>query len=174
MKLQAELPNHLNGRPIFSRVIPTVNNLTNLFKSLDNLDWSYHNLKSWEKPIYNAYKLEGIKASLKIASDQERIQLIKAHILQQDPARLGAHPICIYLVAYYLSLGNKSNISSFNDFVVNNGISNKLGSAQAIWSVGTNDGKYLGLFDKSYTSIDSDFFQAWSQVPSTGLTEKKK
>jgi len=174
MKLQAELPNHLNGRDIFTKVIPTVNTLNNLFKSLTKLDWAQHELKAWEKPIFNAYRLEGVKAPLKLSSTEERIQLIKTHILQQDPALLGAHPICIYLVAHYLSQGNPTNISAFNTFVVNNGISKSQGSAQAIWSVGTTDGKYLGLFDKELNIIDPDFFQAWIQIPSTGKKEKKK
>jgi len=71
MNIKSILPNHLNGRNIFSKVIPTVNSLSNLFNSLDKNDWNYDNLKNWEKPIYNAYNLDKIKSKLKIGSDYE-------------------------------------------------------------------------------------------------------
>jgi len=166
MNIKSILPNHLNGRNIFSKVIPTVNSLSNLFNSLDKNDWNYDNLKNWEKPIYNAYNLDKIKSKLKIGSDYEKPAHIKTYLLQQDPNNLGAHPICIYLIAYFIQETESKDFEKFKTFVINKGISEKEGSATAIWNVGTSDGKYLGLFDKYLNILDWTFFEKWSTIKS--------
>lgn len=173
MNITLTLSNHLNGRNIFTKVIPTVNTLTNLFKSLEEKNWDYRLLKGWEKPIYNAYNFDGIQSNLKVAKGDEKIQLIKNHLLNQDPNKLGAHPICIYLIAFYLQQGHPKKISSFEEFVVANGISEKKMSAQAIWSVGVNDGKYLGLFDDQLNISDWSFFESWTTLKSSVDIHKK-
>ena len=34
------IKNHLNGRSIFKKVIPTVNTLKNMFRRLDEINWN--------------------------------------------------------------------------------------------------------------------------------------
>ena len=129
------LPKQLRGRDIFTKVIPTVNTLTNLFKSLDAHDWDEKALKNWEKPIYKAYKLESIKAKLKSASNLERKSLVRNHILELDGNKLGVHPLCVYLILFYKS-NYPADQYTFDQFIKESGISDKEGSANAIWSVG--------------------------------------
>lgn len=161
MNTIARLPQVLNGREIFSKVVPTVNTLKNLFKSLETNGWDNNALKTWEKPIFKAYKLESILSSLRIADENDRSKLIKEHLIKQDSRDLGAHPICIYLLAYFFQESKSNDLKAFEKFVQDNGISNKKLSAQAIWSVGTNDGKFLGIFDENLKVIDWNFFISW-------------
>lgn len=158
------LPNQLQGRDIFSRVIPTVNSLNNLCNSLDQMGWDYSKLKNWEKPSFNDYHLDHIKTALRQSDQKNRSRLIKSHLLQLNVQNLGPHPICIYLVAYFIQNSKFPDLEKFNKFVVDNGISNTKGSASAIWSVGINDGKFLGLFDINLNIIDLDFFEEWSNA----------
>lgn len=157
------LSKQLQGRDIFSRVIPTVNTLKNLFKKLDKLEWDYSQLKNWEKPIFNTYSLDNIKAHLKKSDEVDRVRTIKSHLLNIDPHTLGPHPICIYLIAYFLQSTKTKDLNNFKKYVIDNGISTNVGSATAIWHVGTNDGKFLGLFDDQLNIKDFDFFEKWSK-----------
>ena len=180
MNTIARLPQVLNGREIFSKVVPTVNTLKNLFKSLETNDWNIKSLKTWEKPIFKAYKLESILSSLRTVEQNDRSKLIKEQLVKQDSRDLGAHPICIYLLAYFFQEKKSTDFKDFEKFVQDNGISKKKLSAQAIWSVGTHDGKFLGIFDENLKVIDWDFFTSWINNKSTDhftpqlLTEKKE
>lgn len=180
MNTTARLPKVLNGREIFSKVVPTVNTLKNLFKSLESNGWDYKSLKNWEKPIFKAYNLEQIISKLRIAEENDRSTLIKQHLLKQDSRILGAHPICIYLLAYFFQENESNDFKVFEKFVQDNGISNKKLSAQAIWSVGTNDGKFLNLFDDKLNVIDWDFFNSWinnqsiEKIKTQPIGEKKE
>lgn len=164
MTSQFTIPNQLQGRDIFSRVIPTVSSLNNLCNKLDQIDWDYSELKSWEKTSFNAYNLDNIKAELKQSDDKDRSKIIKSNLLQINAHNLGPHPICIYLVAYFIQLKKSTDLGVFKKFVIDNGISNREASASAIWSVGTNDGKFLNLFDSRLNIIELDFFEKWSKV----------
>ncbi|MGN5953153.1 hypothetical protein ACP6L2_00925 [Sphingobacterium lactis] len=160
MNTTPTLLNKLGERNIFNKVIPTVNTFTNLFNRLDELGWNFHDLKQWEKPIYKAFKIEEIKPQLVHSSGELRSELIKQHLLHIPHRNLGAHPVCIYLVAYYFSM-YKPNGFTFFDFISKNGISNRPGSAQAIWDVGRSCGEYLGIFRNKFEFIDWDFFLKW-------------
>lgn len=158
------LPDTIKGRTIFSKVIPTVNTLKNIFKKLDELNWNYDSLKKWEKPIYKAYFFENISIELEKSNSEERKLLIKKNLLRENSQKFGAHPVCVYLVAYYLTNNSKSDFSNFKDFIFEKGVSLKELSARAIWDVGTNDGKFLDLFDNDLNIIDFDFFINWSDI----------
>lgn len=161
------LNNHLNGRSIFKKVIPTVNTLNNLIKRLDEVHWDIKLLNNWEKPIYKAYLLDAIKSQLIHVKNDERIDIIKKHILKTDSNFLGSHPICIYLIAYFLQRSENPSLNDFKEFCIKNNISDKDHSASAIWQVGLNDGKFLNLFNDQYEIIDIDFFLVWTKQSKT-------
>ncbi len=162
------LPKQLRGRDIFTKVIPTVNTLTNLFKSLDEHEWDEKALKNWENPIFKAYKLENIKAKLKSATNLERKSLVRNHILELDGNQLGAHPLCVYLIAFYKS-NYPADQYTFDQFIKESGISDKEGSANAIWSVGSQDGRYLGIFNDMNEIIDQEFISSWTGIKTDKL-----
>ncbi len=157
------IKNHLNGRSIFKKVIPTVNTLKNMFRRLDEINWNTNQLKKWEKPIYKAYLIDELKAELINVRDDERKIIVKNHLLNTDTYKFGSHPICVYLMAYYINQSNDPSLIDFKNFCIENEISDKENSASAIWNVGTSDGKFLDLFDDDLNIVDFDFFINWSK-----------
>lgn len=89
-----------------------------------------------------------------------RVNLIRQHILNQNPNDLGASCIDIYLVAY-VAENVKPGKQAFFEYVMNNGITNKPNTAQAIWQVGKGDGTYLGLLNEDGSVRDWGFFRKW-------------
>ena len=61
IKKDYKLPNHLKGRSIHSKVIPTVCNLKNMLNKLVKVNGDFSQLKQWEKRSYKAYNIDEIK-----------------------------------------------------------------------------------------------------------------
>lgn len=94
------LPNHLNGRSLNVKVIPTVCNLENMLHKLVELGGDLSKLKQWEKRSYQAYLIEDIKYKILTEHPSSWRSLIRRHILNSRSIDLGASVIDIYLVAY--------------------------------------------------------------------------
>lgn len=155
------LPRNLRGRSIHLNVIPTVCNLKNMLDKLISVNGNDSLLKSWEKRSFKAYQIEKIKLALLLAPTKEnRVQLIKQHILNGDPNDFGPSCIDIYLVAY-VAENYKPGKQTFFDYVLRNGITDKQNSVQAIWQVGKGDGTYLGILNDDGSVKDWSFFEKW-------------
>ncbi|WHY88578.1 hypothetical protein QNH39_12360 [Neobacillus novalis] len=155
-----KLPNILRGRNIHHNVIPTVCNLKNMLNKLISVQGVYTQLKQWEKRSYQAYQIDEIKLAILFASDEQRKNLIKQHILSGSPNEFGASCIDIYLVAYVAETYGPGK-AVFVDYIMKSGISEKVNSAQAIWQVGKGDGVYLEILNNDGTIRDWDFFAKW-------------
>lgn len=165
------LPRNLRGRSIHYKVIPMVCNLKNMIDKLVSIDGDVHQLKQWEKRSYTAYQINKIKREVINALTKEgRVRLIKQHILNGDPNEFGASCIDIYLVAY-VAENIKPGKQAFIEYVMKNGITDKLNSAQAIWQVGKGDGTYLGVLNDDGSVRDWHYFKKWVNGTSTGKTK---
>lgn len=51
--------------------------------------------------------------------------------------------------------------TTFFGYVIDQGITEKVGSAQAIWQVGKGDGVYLDILNRDGTVKDWAFMQNW-------------
>ena len=154
------LPDNLKGRSIHDNIIPTVCNLKNMLFKLKEHDGNISNLKQWEKRSYFAYQIDKIKRRILGSSEDYWTEIIRNHILQEDPLDLGASCIDIYLVAYVtetFGVGKKN----FFKYVKEKGISQKDNTAQAIWQVGKGDGVYLDILNENGTIRDLEFFRKW-------------
>ncbi|MFI8687594.1 hypothetical protein [Rossellomorea sp. NPDC077527] len=160
MKTHFSFPVHLQGRNMIQHVIPTVCNLKNMLEKLDMHHGDETKLKSWEKRCFTSYRFLSIKDQLVNAPTESRIQAIKQHLLSMDPSDFGANPMDIYIIAFVAETygPGKENLIHF---VQNNGISEKVYSANAIWQVGKRDGVYLGLLNEDGSVLDWDFFKEW-------------
>jgi predicted house-cleaning noncanonical NTP pyrophosphatase (MazG superfamily) len=156
-----ELPRNLRGRSIHLNVIPTVSNLKNMIDKLVLVDGDVSQLKQWEKRSFAAYQISKIKREVVNAPTKDsRTNLVKRHILNLDPNDLGASCIDIYLVAY-VAENVKPGKQAFIEYVMNQGITDKPNSAQAIWQVGKGDGTYLGVLHEDGSVRDWHFFRKW-------------
>lgn len=153
-------PNHLRGRSIYEKVIPTVCNLRNMLEKLSGVNGDYSRLKSWEKRSYEAYQLDRVKARILRSKRDDWKDIIRDHILSLDPKEIGASCIDIYLVAY-VSENHGYGKSGFFQFVMDSRISQKDNTAQAIWQVGKGDGVFLDLLESDGTVKDYEFFKNW-------------
>lgn len=125
-------------------------------------------LKQWEKRSFAGYQISQIKREVMNAPTKDsRTNLVKQHILNHDPNDLGASCIDIYLVAY-VAENVKPGKQAFHEYVMNQGITDKPNSAQAIWQVGKGDGTYLGVLHEDGSVRDWDFFRKWVNGPSMG------
>lgn len=154
------LPNHIRGRSIYEKVIPTVCNLRNMLEKLNGVNGDYSQLKPWEKRSYEAYQLDGVKAKILRSKSEDWKAIIRDHILRLDPHELGASCIDIYLVAY-VSENHGSGKSRFFQFIMDSRISRKDNTAQAIWQVGKGDGVFLDLLKSDGKIKDYEFFKNW-------------
>ncbi|WP_319801575.1 nucleoside triphosphate pyrophosphohydrolase [Mesobacillus jeotgali] len=166
-----DLPGNLRGRSIHLNVIPTVSNLKNVIDKLIVVDGDVSQLKQWEKRSYAAYQISKIKREVMNAPTKERrTNLVKQHILNQDPNALGVSCIDIYLVAY-VAENVKPGKQAFIEYVMQQGITDKPNSAQAIWQVGKGDGTYLGVLNEDGSVRDWDFFRKWINGLSIGKSK---
>lgn len=120
-----DLPRNLRGRSIHLNVIPTVSNLRNMIEKLILVDGDLGQLKQWEKRSYAAYRINSIKREVMTATKDSRVNLIRQHILNQDPNGLGASCIDIYLIAF-VAESIKPGKQAFFEYVMSNGITDKL------------------------------------------------
>ena len=156
-----ELPGNLRGRSIHLNVIPTVSNLKNMIEKMILVDGDVSQLKQWEKRSYAAYQVNKIKREVMNAPTKDsRATLMRQHILNQDPNELGASCIDIYLVAY-VAENVRPGKQAFIEYVMDQGITDKPNSAQAIWQVGKGDGTYLGVLHDDGSVRDWNFFRKW-------------
>lgn len=154
------LPNNLNGRRLDEKVIPTVCNLKNMLNRFTELNGNFCELKQWEKRSYKAYCIDKIKKEILNSSLGQWKEIIREHILSTSSHELGASCIDIYLVAYVAENHGKGK-DEFINYIINNDISDKIGSAEAIWQVGKGDGVYLDLLNNDGTVKDWNFFRQW-------------
>ena len=154
------LPSNLRGRNIRENIIPTVCNLKNMLNKLILVNGDYSQLKQWEKRVYKAYKIEKMKELIMSATSDQWKGIIKQHILAENPNDFGPNCIDIYLVAY-VSEKYGSGRTTFCNYILNKGISEKERSALAIWQVGKGDGVYLEILNEDGTIKDRDFFARW-------------
>jgi hypothetical protein len=152
-----DLPIIVRGRNISENNIPTVCNIYIMLRRLIASKGDTNSLKKWELRSYNGYQIEYIKSRLlKTDSEEQRIEIIKSHILENFPNNFGPHFVDIYLVAYLTeSFGPGKSV--FMDHL-KNWVPNE-GSRSAIRQVGLGDGKYLGLLNKDGTVKDWAFFE---------------
>jgi hypothetical protein len=160
MLTKDQLPNKIMGKSLTSKVIPTVCNLQNMLGQLRNADWNHEQLKPWEKRSYKAYNIEAIKNCLMDLDSSKWPEVLKNHILTGDKSKFGASCVDIYLIAY---VAHKYGIGKavFSDFIMDNKITDKPNSVNAIWIVGKGDGVYLDVLNKDGSIKDYDFFENW-------------
>jgi hypothetical protein len=154
------LPDNIRGRSIHSKVIPTVCNLKNTLVKLREVHKDISLLKPWEKRSYDAYRLDRIKIKTFIYHEEYWKEIIRNHILHENPSELGASCIDIYLVAYVAETFG-SGKKRFFQYVKENGISKKDVTAQAIWQVGKGDGVFLEILHNDGTIKDVEFIKKW-------------
>lgn len=164
-----KLPSTLRGRSIHQNIIPTVCNLKNMLNKLISVQGDYAQLKQWERRSYQAYQIEKIKLAILFASEEQRKNLIKQHILNGNPNEFGASCIDIYLVAYVSETYGPGK-TVFFDYIKKSGISEKENTAQAIWQVGKGDGVYLDVLNNDGTIRDWNFFAKW--IKGNGTIDK--
>lgn len=159
-QLDFKLPDNLRGRSIREKVIPTVCNLENMLLKLKELDGESYKLKQWENRSYQAYLIEKIKPQILTYHINECKEILRNHILRSDPLDLGASCIDIYLVAHVSETfgGGKDR---FIQYIIENDISQKYNSANAIWQVGKTDGVFLEILNDDGTIKDVEFFKKW-------------
>jgi hypothetical protein len=84
-ELSIILPNHLRGRSLTEKVIPTVSNLRNMLENLEKEGWDHSKLTNWDRRSYKAYKIEDIEEMIKNKDESEKKSLIREHVLKQHP-----------------------------------------------------------------------------------------
>lgn len=155
-----ELDNSLRGRSLHAKVIPTVCNLKNMLKKLVEVNGDYTKLKKWEQTCFKHYRVDEIQGKLLQASEIEWKHIIRDHILWKKPSDFGANLIDIYLVGYVAqNIGVGKDI--FFKYIIDEGISKKEKSAQAIWQVGRGDGVYLDILYQDGSIRDWEFMNKW-------------
>lgn len=154
------LSNVLRGRSIHNKIIPTVCNLKNMLTKLENNEWEFSKLKQWEKRSYKAYKIDRVIIALKESSKSNWPEIIKEHILTLQNDEIGASCLDIYFVGYVAEKYGTGKHKIF-EYAKEKHITEKMGSANAIYQVGKNDGIYLGLLDQYGRIKDKEFFKQW-------------
>lgn len=157
------LPDHLNGRSLNVKVIPTVCNLENMLHKLVEKGGDVSKLKQWEKRSYQAYLIDDIKNNILTEHPSSWRSTIRSHILNSRSMDLGASVIDIYLVAYVAENFGKGK-ERFFQYVKDNNISDKDNSANAIWQVGKGDGVYIGILNQDGSVKDWDFIKEWIHI----------
>jgi hypothetical protein len=154
------MPVKIMDRSIFSNVIPTVCGLKNMLKKLIAAGGDVSKLKAWEKSCYKAYNIEDVKMNIIKAEEAEWPKVIRNHLLIGDKTLFGANCVDIYLVGY---VANEFRVgkSYFKTFIMENGITDKEHSFNAIWNVGKGDGVYLDVLKSDGSIKDSEFFRKW-------------
>lgn len=154
------LPTVFRGRNIHVKVIPTVCNLKNMLNNLNENQWQFEKLKQWEKRSYKAYKIDNIIIDLKQSSKGKWIEIIKNNILNLYGEDIGASCLDIYVVGY-VAENYGIGIEEMFNWARIKAITEKLGSAKAIYQVGKGDGVYLGILNNDGTIKDWNFFKKW-------------
>lgn len=156
-----KLPDTLRGKRIDSgKIIPTACNVKNMLDKLHEKAGEYSALEQWEKSCYRHYNIEAVKAELLAAEEEERINILRRNILNNDFSVLGANPFDIYIVAYVaenIGIGREE----FCKYCIENEMAGTENSAGAIYSVGKGDGVYLKLLNSDGTVKDWKFFSEW-------------
>lgn len=155
-----DLPNNLRGRSIRDQVIPTVCNLKNMLRRLNELKWDVAHLRMWEKRSYDAYLINKVETQLYNSREEDWKKIIRNHILLGDASNFGASCIDIYLVAYVAETFGAGK-KKFFQYVKENRISQKDNTAQAIWQVGKGDGVFLDILHDDGTIKDVEFIKKW-------------
>lgn len=158
--MKYELPNHLSGRSIHCKVIPTVCNLENMLHKLVEVHGDFSQLKQWEKRSYKAYRIDEIKNEIIDSHKNTWKQILRKHILEGRPSNFGASCIDIYLVGYVAQMYGVGK-KNFFEYIRKNEISDKDNSANAIWQVGKGDGAYLEILNDDGSIKDWDFIKKW-------------
>ena len=107
-ELSIILPNHLRGRSLTEKVIPTVSNLRNTLKNLEKEGWNNSRLTNWDKRSYKAYKIEGIEEMIKNKDESEKKSIIREQNTHPRPFQL---PLKTYI--------HSSNNLLFNRIITN-------------------------------------------------------
>ena len=160
MENNFNLPESLKGRTLHTNVIPTVCNLKNMLDKMVEVGGDFSKLKQWEKRSYKAYQIEDIKTDILSSTSSKWKEIIRRHILENEPAYFGASLIDIYLIAY-VSENRGIGKDIFFKYVKEKGITEKANSAQAIWQVGKGDGVFLDLLYDDGSVKDREFFTKW-------------
>lgn len=155
-----DLPYNLKGRNLFEGVIPSVCNLEDMLNKLKEVDGNFLYLEQNEKRSYTAYCIDRIEKKVLDSRPDKLKDIVRDNILRTDPFDLGPNCLDIYLVAY-VSENYGEGEERFNEFIIENKISNNIESAQAIWQVGTSDGYFLEVLNEDGTVKDWEFFRKW-------------
>lgn len=78
--------------------------------------------------------------------------------MSNDISIFGSHVVNIYLVAYFTE-NYSTDFTDFFIFTMDQGITNKGNSANAIWQVGKRDGAYLNILNRDRMIKDLDFIK---------------
>ncbi|MFI8577804.1 hypothetical protein ACIGEL_19115 [Rossellomorea aquimaris] len=100
MQTRLPFPIHLKRRNILQNVIPTVCNIKNMLDKLDLYQGDETILKSWEKRCFSNYRLNTIKEHLVIVSTENRLHVLRKHILSLEPHELRSNVLDIYIIAF--------------------------------------------------------------------------
>jgi len=159
-KLDKKIPDKIMGKSLNVKVIPTVCNLKNMLIKLRKVNGNFDQLKQWEKRSFKAYNIEAIKLDILNADNKDWSALIRNHLLTGDKSMFGASCVDIYLVAY---VAHKYGVGKdiFTKYILDNEITTKINSVNAIWTVGKGDGVYLGILNEDGAIKDHDFIQKW-------------
>lgn len=156
-----ELPYELRGKKIKSKkIIPTVCNIKTVINKLAENGGKYSLLKAWEKASYKHYNFEKIQKQVLMADDEEKINIIREHILNSNFEEVASNVFDIYIVAY---IAEKIDVSkgAFIDYCLKNGMAGTENTANAIYSVGKGDGIFLKILYDDGSVRDWDFMNRW-------------
>lgn len=154
------LSDHIKGRSLTAKVIPTVASLKNMLHNLETLNWDEDQLKPWDKRSFKGYKIEKIKNQLITLNEAERKALIRQHILNLKPHEIGAHIVDIYIVGYVNQIyGQGKEILA--KWLKEEKVTDNEKSVGAIWQVGKGDGVYLEILNKDGSICDWGFMYKW-------------
>ena len=160
MNIKIELPNHVKGRSITTKVIPTMATLKNMLVHLEKLDWQEEKLQQWNKRSFKAYHIEQIKRELMHANEEERKETIRQHILRLKPHEIGASLVDIYIVGYVNhKYGEGKEVLA--NWLRENKVTENRNSMGAIWEVGKGDGVYLDILETDGSIKDWNFMIKW-------------
>ena len=154
------LVNSIHGKSIYSNVIPTVCNLRNLIVTLRESNGNTDQLKPWEKRCYKSYRLDELGYKLIDLTDNEIAEMVRNHLLKHDINHFGPNVLDIYFVAY-VSETYGFNKAQFFNYLKDTGVTDRQGSANAIWQVGKGDGVFLNLLNDDGRVKDWTFFKQW-------------
>lgn len=152
----------LRGRLINQDILPINITLEKLLQRLDIVLWNYNSLSRYAKKVFDAYKLSEISEQLKNTEMQQRIIIIRNHILSLYGSDIGDNCLAIYLFVYCLDrYPDMSFTEAVKKFYKEAGIEKNKSQINVIVNIGKSDGVFLNILDDKGRIIDFPYINKW-------------